>query len=174
MQLPSSKVVVLFTVTAATLRVSSLIRALRARFAREKSLPAIFSRLPARMTGWEVFFFFSEDGVLCFFCRHQRRRRLPYSPSLQSVQGRTPARGNRMFPPRRKGGGGWGASPPHSAYTRNRFFAYQPQATRRRKPSPMPFAYHCLLRRSRYKSCGVSRYKPSGTAAGEDDGTGQA
>ena len=30
------------------------------------------------------------------------------------------------------------------AYTRNRFFAYQPQATRRRKPSPMPFA-HCRL-----------------------------
>ena len=28
------------------------------------------------------------------------------SPNLQSVQGRTPARGNRMFPPRRKGGVG--------------------------------------------------------------------
>ena len=39
--------------------------------------------------------------------------------------------------------GVWGASPPHSACTRNRFFAYQPQVTRRREPSPMPFAYHC-------------------------------
>ena len=37
--------------------------------------------------------------------------------------------------------GVWGASPPHSACTRNRFFAYQPQATRRREPPPMPFAY---------------------------------
>ena len=51
----NSTVLVLVTVVAATLRVSSLIRALRARFAREKSLPAIFSRLPARMTDWEVF-----------------------------------------------------------------------------------------------------------------------
>ena len=61
MQLLSSKVVVLVTVAAATLRVSSLIRALRARYAREKSLPAIFSRLPARMTGWGVFFFCDEN-----------------------------------------------------------------------------------------------------------------
>ena len=38
--------------------------------------------------------------------------------------------------------GGCGGHPPHiRAYTRNRFFAYQPQATRRREPPPMPFAY---------------------------------
>ena len=49
-------------------------------------------------------FFCSEYDVLCFFCRHQRRRRLPYSPSLQSVQGRTPACGNRS--PHQKGGAG--------------------------------------------------------------------
>ena len=53
-----------------------------------------------------------EDDVLCFFCRHQRRRRLPYSLSLQSVQGRTPACGNRSFPHAERGA--WGASPPHS------------------------------------------------------------
>ncbi len=29
---------------------------------------------------------------------------------------------------------------------RKRTFAYQPQVTRRRKPPPMPFAYHCHLR----------------------------
>ena len=41
--------------------------------------------------------------------------------------------------------GGCGGRPPHiRAYTRNRFFAYQPQATRRREPPPMPFA-HCRL-----------------------------
>ena len=41
--------------------------------------------------------------------------------------------------------GGCGGHPPHiRAYTRNRFFAYQPQATRRREPPPMPFAY-CRL-----------------------------
>ena len=44
--------------------------------------------------------------MLCFFCRHQRRRRLPYSPSLQSVQGRTPACGNRSFPHQKGGCGG--------------------------------------------------------------------
>ena len=50
--------------------------------------------------------------------------------------------------------GGCGGHPPHiRAYTRNRFFAYQPQATRRREPPPMPFAHgrlpirrHALLR----------------------------
>ena len=73
------------------------------------------------------FFFCSEDDVLCFFCRHLRCRRLPYSLSLQSVQGRTPACGNRSFPHAERGG-----HPPHiRAYTRNRFFAYQPQVTRR-------------------------------------------
>ena len=65
----------------APLRVSSLIRALRARCAREKSLPAIFSRLAYRK----------------IYCAH-----------------------------------------PHRAYTRNSTFAYQPQATRRREPPPMP------------------------------------
>ena len=41
--------------------------------------------------------------------------------------------------------GGCGGHPPHiRAYTRNRFFAYQPQVTRRREPSPIPSAYHCL------------------------------
>ena len=83
----------------APLRVSSLIRALRVRFAREKSLPAIFSRLAYRK----------------IYCAH-----------------------------------------PHSAYTRNRFFAYQPQVTRRREPPPMPFAHHRGV--SRYKLSGVSRY----------------
>ena len=93
-------------------------------------------------------FLSSAARVTCcvFFCRHSRRRRLLYSPNLQSVQGRTPARGNRMFPPAMRGV--WGASPPHSACTRNRFFAYQPQVTRRREPPPMPFAYHCHSRRS--------------------------
>ena len=77
---------------------------------------------------------------------------LLYSLSLQSVQGRTPACGNRSFPHQK---GGCGGHPPHiRAYTRNRFFAYQPQVARRREPPPMPFAYHCLLRRSRYHSVG--------------------
>ena len=67
MLLPSSKVLVLFTVVAATLRVSSLIRALRARFAREKSLPAIFSRLPARMTEWDVFVSSAASMTCCVF-----------------------------------------------------------------------------------------------------------
>ena len=41
--------------------------------------------------------------------------------------------------------GGCGGHPPHiRAYTRKRFFAYQPQATRRREPPPMPSA-HCRL-----------------------------
>ena len=63
-----------------------------------------------------------------------------YSPNLQSVQGRTPACGNRSFPLRC---GGCGGHPPHiRAYTRNRFFAYQPQVTRRREPPPMPFAHN--------------------------------
>ena len=46
--------------------------------------------------------------------------------------------------------GGCGGHPPHiRAYTRKRFFAYQPQATRRREPPPMPFA-HCRLPIFRY------------------------
>ena len=46
--------------------------------------------------------------------------------------------------------GGCGGHPPHiRAYTRNRFFAYQPQVARRRKPSPMPSA-HCRLPIFRY------------------------
>ena len=54
--------------------------------------------------------------------------------------------------------GGRGGHPPHiRACTRNRFFAYQPQVTRRREPPPVPSAHHCHLRRSRYKSSGVSR-----------------
>ena len=51
-------------------------------------------------------FLCGEYDVLCFFCRHQRRRRLPYSLSLQSVQGRTPACGNRSFPLPEGGCGG--------------------------------------------------------------------
>ena len=58
------------------------------------------------------FFFCVENDVLCFFCRHSCRRRLLYSPNLQSVQGRTPACGNRSFPHAERGA--WGASPPHS------------------------------------------------------------
>ena len=118
---------------------------------------------------------------------------LLYSLSLQSVQGRTPACGNRSFPHQKGGCEGhpyslayfplcfvvvrrslghalnvrsllhaFHASPTEKytalthirAYTRNSTFAYQPQATRRREPPPMPFAYHCLLRRSRYHSVG--------------------
>ena len=46
--------------------------------------------------------------------------------------------------------GGCGGHPPHiRAYTRNRFFAYQPQVARRREPPPMPFAYHCYSRQRR-------------------------
>ena len=106
-----------------------------------------------------------------------------HSLSLQSVQGRTPACGNRSFPLPEGGCGGhpyslayfplcfvvvrrslghalnvrslfraFHASPTEKytafthirAYTRNRFFAYQPQVARRCKPPPMPFA-HCRL-----------------------------
>ena len=52
--------------------------------------------------------------MLCFFCRHQRRRRLPYSLSLQSVQGRTPAAREKQGSFSRDARGVWGASPPHS------------------------------------------------------------
>ena len=120
MLLPSSKVVVLITVIAAG------------------SPPA------GEDDGVGGFCFFcGEYDVLCFFCRHQRRWRLPYSLSLQSVQGRTPACGNRSFPLRC---GGCGGHPPHiRAYTRNRFFAYQPQVARRREPPPIPSAYSAAL-----------------------------
>ena len=81
-----------------------------------------------------------EDDVLCFFavindagdypilsayraCRDARRR-------VETGVSPTPK-------------GGCGGHPPHiRAYTRNRFFAYQPQVARRREPPPMPFA-HC-------------------------------
>ena len=82
------------------------------------------------MTGWGVFFFCGEDdagdySILPIYraCRDARRR-------VETGVSPTPK-------------GGCGGHPPHiRAYTRNRFFAYQPQVARRREPPPMPFA-HC-------------------------------
>ena len=94
------------------------------------ALPAIFSRLPASMTCCVFFAVINDAGdysILSAYraCRDARRR-------VETGVSPTPK-------------GGCGGHPPHiRAYTRNRFFAYQPQVTRRRKPPPMPFA-HCRL-----------------------------
>ena len=135
------------------------------------ALPAIFSRLPASMTCCVFFAVINDAGdypILSDYraCRDARRRvETGVSPCQKGGVGGHPY-SLAYFPlcfvvVRRSLGHALNvrsllrachASPTEKytalthirAYTRNRFFAYQPQATRRREPPPMPFA-HCRL-----------------------------
>ena len=121
------------------------------------ALPTIFSRLAGEDDGLGVFVSYGASMTCCVFfavindagdypilsayraCRDARRR-------VETGVSPTPK-------------GGCGGHPPHiRAYTRNRFFAYQPQVTRRREPPPMPFAHRKIYCAQPHSACTRKRF----------------
>ena len=88
-------------------------------------------------------FFCGEYDVLCFFAVINDAGDYPILSAYRACRDAR-RRVETGVSPTPKGGGG--GHPPHiRACTRNRFFAYQPQVTRRREPPPIPSAYSAAL-----------------------------
>ena len=106
------------------------------------SLPTLSFSL-ARMTNWGILVSSAASMTCCvFFAVINDAGDYPILPAYRACRDARRRVETGSFPLRC--GGCEGHLPHIRAYTRNRFFAYQPQATRRREPPPMPFAY-CRL-----------------------------